>query len=54
VRLSIGADAHSTAGIKNVEFGVAVARKGWLGPEHVLNARPVESFLALAAKRRSP
>jgi DNA polymerase (family X) len=54
VRLSIGADAHSIAGIKNVEFGVAVARKGWLGPEHVLNARPVESFLELAAKRRSP
>ena len=54
VRLSIGADAHSIAGIKNVEFGVAVARKGWLGPEDVLNARPVESFLALAAKRRSP
>ena len=54
VRVSIGADAHSIAGIKNVEFGVAVARKGWLGPEDVLNARPVESFLALAAKRRSP
>ena len=53
VPVSIGADAHSVAGIKNVEFGVAVARKGWLGPEDVLNARPVEAFLALAAKRRT-
>jgi DNA polymerase (family 10) len=53
VRVSIGADAHSVAGIKNVEFGVAVARKGWLGPEHVLNARPVDAFLALAAQRRT-
>jgi DNA polymerase (family X) len=52
VPVSIGADAHSLAGIKNVEFGVAVARKGWLGPEDVLNARPVEAFLAQAANRK--
>jgi DNA polymerase (family X) len=53
VPVSIGADAHSLAGIKNVEFGVAVARKGWLGPEDVLNARPVEAFLTQAAKTRN-
>jgi DNA polymerase (family X) len=52
VPVSIGADAHSLAGIKNVEFGVAVARKGWLGPEDVLNVRPVEAFLAQAANRK--
>ncbi|HEX3236604.1 MAG TPA: DNA polymerase/3'-5' exonuclease PolX [Gemmatimonadales bacterium] len=53
VPVSIGADAHSLAGIKNVEFGVAVARKGWLGPDDLLNARPVEGFLAQAAKRKA-
>ncbi len=50
--ISIGADAHSTAGIRNVDFGVAMARKGWLGPGDILNARPLEEFLAHAARRR--
>ncbi|HEU5041812.1 MAG TPA: DNA polymerase/3'-5' exonuclease PolX [Gemmatimonadales bacterium] len=50
--VSIGADAHNAAGIRNVDYGVAMARKGWLGPDDVLNARPLEAFLAHAARRR--
>jgi DNA polymerase (family X) len=46
VTISIGADAHNLAGIPYVEYGVGMARKGWLGPDDVLNARPVEEFLA--------
>lgn len=53
VAISIGADAHSTAGIANVEYGVGIARKAWLGPEDVLNAQPVDAFVARAAQRRS-
>ena len=53
VAISIGADAHNVAGIANVEFGVGMARKGWLGPADVLNALPVDGFLAHAARRRS-
>jgi DNA polymerase (family X) len=52
VAISIGADAHNVAGIANVEYGVGVARKGWLGPADVLNALPVEGFLAHAQGRR--
>jgi DNA polymerase (family 10) len=50
--ISIGADAHSTAGIGNVEYGVGMARKGWLGPDDILNARTVEDFTAYARRRR--
>ena len=50
--ISIGADAHNAAGIRNVEYGVAMARKGWLGPDDVLNARPLEGFLAHARRQR--
>jgi DNA polymerase (family X) len=50
--ISIGADAHSITGIGNVEFGVGMARKGWLGPDDVLNARSVEDFTAFARRRR--
>lgn len=52
VVMSIGADAHNLAGLRNVEYGVGVARKGWLTGAEVLNTRPVESFLAHVAARR--
>jgi DNA polymerase (family X) len=52
VAISIGADAHSVAGISNVEFGIGVARKGWLGPDDVINAQPLGRFLARVARRR--
>ncbi|HUQ15314.1 MAG TPA: DNA polymerase/3'-5' exonuclease PolX [Gemmatimonadales bacterium] len=50
--ISIGADAHSIPGIENVEFGVGMARKGWLGPDDILNARSVEDFTAYARRGR--
>jgi DNA polymerase (family X) len=50
--LSIGADAHSIPGLGYVEYGVAMARKGWLGPADILNAHWVEEFTAFASRRR--
>lgn len=50
--ISIGSDAHSISGIGNAEFGVAMARKGWLGPDDVLNTRTAELFTAYARRRR--
>lgn len=52
VMISIGADAHNTAGLANVEFGVGIARKGGLGPHHVVNCRDATGFLAFAHARR--
>jgi DNA polymerase (family 10) len=51
--ISIGADAHSAAGIANVEFGVHMARKAWLGAGDILNALPAEEFLTRVARRRA-
>src|SRR4029077_14602445 len=53
VTVSIGADAHSVAGMANVTVGVGVARKGWVEAEDVLNARDIESFRRFAGARRS-
>jgi DNA polymerase (family 10) len=50
--ISIGADAHNVAGLSYVEYGVGMARKGWLGSADVLNARPVEEFMSFARGRR--
>ncbi|HEU5259958.1 MAG TPA: PHP domain-containing protein [Gemmatimonadales bacterium] len=53
VTVSIGADAHSTAGMTNVAVGVGIARKGWLEPPQVLNTRDADGFLALTRRRRA-
>jgi len=49
--ISIGADAHSAAGITNADYGVSVARKAWLGPGDVLNALSADDFVAHASRR---
>jgi DNA polymerase (family 10) len=52
VTISIGADAHNTNGIGNMELGVGIARKGWLTKSHVLNTRSLDGFLDHVEKKR--
>jgi DNA polymerase (family X) len=40
VKIVISSDSHEVAALANLEFGVAQARRAWLGPEQILNARP--------------
>ena len=44
VKISVNPDAHSTAGIHDIQFGVFAARKGWLTKEMCLNALGAEEF----------
>jgi DNA polymerase (family 10) len=54
VRCVINPDAHSTAGLQQLWFGVAAARKGWLTREDVVNCLPLGKIeSALAAKLRN-
>lgn len=46
VLLSINPDAHSTAGLKNVSYGIGVARKGWLEAGHVFNTHSLKAVCA--------
>jgi len=50
--IEIGPDAHSEAGLDNMEIGIGVARKGWLEPGDVLNTGTVDEVLAWARSRR--
>ena len=54
VLIEIGPDAHSIRGLDCTEIGVGMARKGWLEARDVLNTRPVDEVLAIAARRRAP
>lgn len=52
VKCVINPDAHSTAGLQNLYFGVGSARKGWLTRRDVVNCLPLSKITAqLAAKR---
>ena len=53
VRIEIGPDAHSVAGLDNMEIGVGIARKGWLEAADVLNAASADHVIAFARARRA-
>ena len=52
VKCVINPDAHSTAGLQDLIFGIGIARKGWLTKDDVLNTLPLANVReALQAKR---
>jgi DNA polymerase (family 10) len=46
VKLSLGTDAHATEHLPLMRFGVGIARRGWAGAGHILNALPAEGVLS--------
>ena len=46
VLISINPDAHATGDLRNVKWGVAVGRKGWLEAGQTLNAKSLSDFRA--------
>ena len=53
VTIEIGPDAHSTAGLDNVHFGIGMARKAWLEAGEILNTRNADDVIAFARRRRA-
>ncbi len=53
VLLTIDSDAHGAERLEHVRWGVATARRAWLGPEHVANTRPWEEFAKLRKRARA-
>ena len=45
VPLVINTDSHHYSELSGGRFGVAVARRAWCGPRHILNAWPLRDFL---------
>jgi DNA polymerase (family 10) len=53
VLLLIDSDAHGADRLQHVRWGVATARRAWLGPEQVANTRPWEEFAGLRKRARA-
>jgi DNA polymerase (family 10) len=47
VRVAISTDAHSTADLDLMRFGIDQARRGWLEPGDVINTRPLAELRRL-------
>jgi DNA polymerase (family 10) len=52
VTLSIDTDAHSTAELSEIQFGLTVARRAALTSRHILNCLPLKDLRAFLAKKR--
>jgi DNA polymerase (family X) len=52
VRTAINPDAHSVAGMRNVRYGVNIARKAQLTATDVVNTWPVDDVVAFLAERK--
>ena len=44
VPLVINTDAHDVAHLRDMRYGIAVARRAWLEPRHIINTRPWEEL----------
>lgn len=53
VKIVISSDAHSTAGLDVLRYGILQARRGGLTKNDVANARPLKDFLPLLPSQRS-
>ena len=47
VKLAISSDAHSTAGLAYMRYGIDQARRGWLEPNDVINTRSLPELKKL-------
>lgn len=52
IRFLIGPDAHRPEGLYNIRFGAAMARKGGLRREHVLNCLDATELITWARERK--
>jgi DNA polymerase (family X) len=54
VTLVVDSDCHRAEYLRRqMRFGVGTARRGWIEPRHVLNARPVNDVLAFIGRKRA-
>jgi DNA polymerase (family 10) len=54
VKVTIDSDCHRAEWLaRQMRFGVGTARRGWIEPRHVLNARGVDEVRAFVARKRA-
>ncbi len=54
VPVVLNSDAHSIRELGFVRYGIGIARRAWLGPEHVLNTRTADELAEWRKSRGKP
>ena len=49
IRFVVSTDAHAVAELANLQYGVAMARRGWIERDEVLNTLPADAFVRAVA-----
>jgi DNA polymerase (family 10) len=52
VMISIDTDAHSTAELSEIQFGLTVARRAALTARHILNCQPLKDLRVFLGRKR--
>ena len=52
VRVAVNTDAHDLFRLDDMVYGVSVARRAWLGPEHVINTLPLPELMQVLCNER--
>jgi DNA polymerase (family 10) len=52
VPVVLNSDAHSIRELAYLRYGIGIARRAWLGPQHVLNTKSAKDLQAWRAERR--
>lgn len=54
VTIVVDSDCHRSESLRRqMRFAVGTARRGWIEPKHVLNARPLDEVLAFVSAKRT-
>lgn len=53
VRVAIDTDAHEAMQFGHIRWGIATARRGWVGPSDVLNAQPLDVLRSWLKRSRT-
>jgi DNA polymerase (family 10) len=53
IPICIDSDAHSVRELQFLRYGIGIARRAWLGPEHVLTTRTAKQIAEWRASRAS-
>ena len=51
IKIAISTDAHTTRGLQDMQYGVRMARRGWLEKKDVINTFSLDSLLAALRTR---
>ena len=52
IPIAVNTDTHYLSNLDNLELGLGIAGRAWIGPAQVLNARPLAELLAWANRGR--